>query len=329
MPLGTEKVQNDGYIRVKVAEPSVWVFKHRLLWEEANGPIPEGHMVTFIDGDKSNFHLENLRLSTRSGRKRPDNQGLPIGTERDHCGYIKVKIAEPNVWKFKHQLLWEEAHGPIPEGHIVYFIDGDRSNCRLANLRLGTWHDVQISRCVRAPRAVKYQIGDEKINSLGFIAVKIGENKWKPKHHLIWEEANGPLPAGKRWRLIFIDGNRLNCTLENIAFDGAPLGSETLESLTGGRKYLKVKVAEPDVWVFKHRYVWELANGPIPEGHMIQFADKNTLNCELENLMLVSNKEAGYLSAKNLYFEDSELNKTSVNIAKISLALNESQKKIG
>ncbi len=81
--------------------------------------------------------------------------------------------------------------------------------------------------------------------------------------------------------------------------------------------------------MFKHRYVWELANGPIPEGHMIQFADKNTLNCELENLMLVSNKEAGYLSAKNLYFEDSELNKTSVNIAKISLALNEGQKKIG
>lgn len=39
------------------------------------------------------------------------------------------------------------------------------------------------------------------------------------------------------------------------------------------------------------RHIWEQTNGPIPPGHNIIFKDRNTLNCNLDNLELVSNSE--------------------------------------
>lgn len=62
-----------------------------------------------------------------------------VGTEvMGADGYLKVKIAEPNVWKLKHILLWESARGPIPEGHKVIFLDQDHTNVKLDNLALVT-----------------------------------------------------------------------------------------------------------------------------------------------------------------------------------------------
>lgn len=62
---------------------------------------------------------------------------VPVGTEvlRDD-GYLKVKIAEPNVWKQKHRLVWEENYGKVPKGMKVMFLDGDKTNCEISNLKL-------------------------------------------------------------------------------------------------------------------------------------------------------------------------------------------------
>ena len=43
-----------------------WISKHRLIWEEANGPIPEGHTIIFKDGNIRNFDLNNLALVSRA-----------------------------------------------------------------------------------------------------------------------------------------------------------------------------------------------------------------------------------------------------------------------
>jgi hypothetical protein len=65
-PVGTESFRRDGYWWVKVEEPNKWREKHRIVWEAANGKEPEGHMVTFLDGDRNNCGLENLTLITRA-----------------------------------------------------------------------------------------------------------------------------------------------------------------------------------------------------------------------------------------------------------------------
>ncbi|MBQ8358629.1 MAG: HNH endonuclease [Oscillospiraceae bacterium] len=66
---------------------------------------------------------------------------VPIGTlifRKGEWYYEKVADGpDPNKnWKSKHIMVWEEAHGPVPEGHMVIFLDGDRRHYQLENLAL-------------------------------------------------------------------------------------------------------------------------------------------------------------------------------------------------
>jgi hypothetical protein len=70
-PVGAERVNGDGYIDVRIRNPTGkpwknWKAKHRIIWEKAHGKIPRGHAVIFADGDKRNFALENLLLVSRA-----------------------------------------------------------------------------------------------------------------------------------------------------------------------------------------------------------------------------------------------------------------------
>jgi hypothetical protein len=71
--LWTERIGKDGYIEISVPErnphtghPTRFKHKHVWLWECANGKVPRGHAVIFIDGDKGNFDLSNLMMVTRN-----------------------------------------------------------------------------------------------------------------------------------------------------------------------------------------------------------------------------------------------------------------------
>nr|DAU70930.1 MAG TPA: homing endonuclease [Caudoviricetes sp.] len=60
-----------------------------------------------------------------------------IGSERiTKDGYTEVKIADPDVWKLKHRLIYEEHYGEIPAGYFVIFGDGDKLNFDINNLIL-------------------------------------------------------------------------------------------------------------------------------------------------------------------------------------------------
>lgn len=69
-PVGTERVNSDGYVDVKVADPNIWKQKHHLIWEAVNGPLPKGHMLIFGDGNKLNVTLDNLILVTLAQNAR-------------------------------------------------------------------------------------------------------------------------------------------------------------------------------------------------------------------------------------------------------------------
>ena len=64
------RVGDTDYVYIKVAEGEKMVMKHRWLWEQAHGPIPEGCCVVFRDGDTHNCTLENLELVTRGEHAR-------------------------------------------------------------------------------------------------------------------------------------------------------------------------------------------------------------------------------------------------------------------
>ncbi|WP_151675776.1 HNH endonuclease signature motif containing protein [Acinetobacter soli] len=62
----------------------------------------------------------------------------PVGYERicSKDGYVLIKVAEPNVFKLKHRVVWEQVNGAVPDGHIVAFKNMDRTDCRIENLML-------------------------------------------------------------------------------------------------------------------------------------------------------------------------------------------------
>lgn len=67
LPVGSEVIDSDGYHKVKIKDPNIWEFKHRIVYEEQLGKIPKGHKIIFLDQDRSNLSLDNLHLIDSSG----------------------------------------------------------------------------------------------------------------------------------------------------------------------------------------------------------------------------------------------------------------------
>lgn len=74
--VGSERVNVDGYIEVKVADPNKWKLKHRVVWESVNGKIPKGYIIIFRDNDKTNTDIDNLLLIKRGTHAVLNHTGL-------------------------------------------------------------------------------------------------------------------------------------------------------------------------------------------------------------------------------------------------------------
>lgn len=103
------------------------------LASAASGRLSAGHQLgvehRFVKGQPS--PTKGMRLpghgspvtQFKPGQK-PHN-ALPIGSLRIGVGYLQIKLYDtgypPRDWVMYHRHVWEQAHGPIPEGHVVMF----------------------------------------------------------------------------------------------------------------------------------------------------------------------------------------------------------------
>ena len=90
-PVGSERI-SDGYIEVKVAEPNKWRLKQRVVYEEAKGKIPEGCTIIFLDGNKQNCNIDNLRCITRSELLYLNCNGLNNSNEITETGILMARL---------------------------------------------------------------------------------------------------------------------------------------------------------------------------------------------------------------------------------------------
>ena len=60
---------------------------------------------------------------------------ITVRTLSDGNQYKYIRISESS-WELYHRHLWEKANGPVPEGMLVYFKDGNSMNCVIENLAL-------------------------------------------------------------------------------------------------------------------------------------------------------------------------------------------------
>lgn len=91
-PVGSERISKDGYIEVKVAEPNKWRLKQRVVYEEAKGKIPEGCTIIFLDGNKQNCNIDNLKCITRSELLYLNCNGLNNSNEITETGILMARL---------------------------------------------------------------------------------------------------------------------------------------------------------------------------------------------------------------------------------------------
>jgi len=69
-PIGTERVAKGGYLQRKVNDDMPlqrrWRMVHIINWEAVNGPIPAGHALKCLDGNRQNTNHKNWELIPRS-----------------------------------------------------------------------------------------------------------------------------------------------------------------------------------------------------------------------------------------------------------------------
>lgn len=106
-PVGTVCKKTDGYLWMKLddkpgAKIKNWKQLHIVVWEEANGPVPDGHFVIFKDGNIENVKLENLMLVSRAENAVMNRWGLRFTTaEATEAGVTiaRIKLASAKLEK--------------------------------------------------------------------------------------------------------------------------------------------------------------------------------------------------------------------------------------
>jgi hypothetical protein len=65
-PVGSTRIDEEGYTSIKIAEPRKWVLLHRHLYEQEHGKINRNEVIVFRDKNRSNFDINNLEKITMS-----------------------------------------------------------------------------------------------------------------------------------------------------------------------------------------------------------------------------------------------------------------------
>lgn len=94
-PVGSERINKDGYVEIKIEEPNKWKPKHIVVYEKYYGSVPTGHNVIFLDKNKENVDINNLALVTKAQMARL-NQGHMISEfpEVTKAGIVLEKYKE-------------------------------------------------------------------------------------------------------------------------------------------------------------------------------------------------------------------------------------------
>ena len=100
-----------------------------------------------------------------------------------------------------------------------------------------------------------------------------------------------------------------------------PLGTVAVHE---GRKMYKVSMTGPynERWKLYNRIVWEQHHGPIPDGMQILFKDGDCLNCDIDNLMLITKAEKAVMARAGYFNAGPEGRETGVALAKLRIKAN-------
>ena len=122
-------VKSDAYLQSPAA--------HRLDGVKGIGTRIQPGAVPWNKGLRGVVGVQEACRATQFKKGRPAEEArnyLPVGTIRinaDGCLERKLtddpSLAPARRWEPVHRLVWIEAHGPVPAGHVVVFLPGRRA----------------------------------------------------------------------------------------------------------------------------------------------------------------------------------------------------------
>lgn len=112
----------------------------------------------------------------------------------------------------------------------------------------------------------------------------------------------------------------------SIPHNTKPIGTI---SVIDGYKYIKIsdKGRRWDMWKSLHQYVWEQHNGPVPEGMILTFKDQDPLNCDIDNLMIITRTEHCAMTRKHLRSKNPEITEAGLNLVRLEETIRDRKKK--
>lgn len=109
-----------------------------------------------------------------------------------------------------------------------------------------------------------------------------------------FKKGHTPVNKGKKW-IEYMDKESIQGSLKT-AFQKGHLPHNTKSdgeiSIRNdkGRKYKYIRLSKRE-WLPLHVYLWEKENGKVPKGMIVVFKDRNSMNCELSNLEMITREE--------------------------------------
>lgn len=104
--LGHERVSKDGYVEISVDQKNshtgyerTYVLKHKYLWEQKNGPVPDGMCLKCQNGNRQDTDPDNWKLISR---EMLPHLGGRFGFDFDHAD-PDVKPAMFAIAELKHR----------------------------------------------------------------------------------------------------------------------------------------------------------------------------------------------------------------------------------
>lgn len=119
--------------------PSSYITNHGLNTGR-NGWFEKGHVPANKGKKMSPAQYEKCKCTMfKKGQKPVNTAAIGEESKKSEDDYVYVKIADEDVpsrfnWKEKHRIIYEEHYGPVPEGHVVIFLDGNKRNFDPENL---------------------------------------------------------------------------------------------------------------------------------------------------------------------------------------------------
>jgi hypothetical protein len=125
---------------------------HRIIWEESNGPVPDGFELHHINGDEQDNRLENLQMLSPS-----DHQRLHKGWIRDGEGNWLKPCPICKQYKNIDTEYYRRKRGPLA---LTY---GGIGECRTCNKIQSRKYQAENIELIKAKRKAYYQDNKEKL----------------------------------------------------------------------------------------------------------------------------------------------------------------------